>query len=112
MNAAILTPAAPTHISGYAYAGGDRTVARVDVSTDNGNTWTQAELLDDLGPGPGPRGQPTSTSSPANTPWPCAPGTTPAPNNHSHPKRALDPKGYANTARPRVNLKVPGTLRE
>lgn len=37
-------PAGPTTVRGYAFAGGDRTVARVDVSTDGGTTWTQAEL--------------------------------------------------------------------
>jgi sulfite oxidase len=34
---------------GYAFAGGERTVARVDVSVDDGQTWAVAELLDDLG---------------------------------------------------------------
>ena len=34
---------------GYAFAGGDRYVARVDVSIDGGASWTEAELLDDLG---------------------------------------------------------------
>ena len=41
---------APTGGRGYAFAGGERFVTRVDVSTDGGATWTQAELLDDLGP--------------------------------------------------------------
>ncbi|WP_197680649.1 sulfite oxidase [Microlunatus sagamiharensis] len=51
VNAAILAPsdgsrrpAGRTEVSGYAYAGGDRTVARVDVSTDGGSTWVQADL--------------------------------------------------------------------
>jgi sulfite oxidase len=30
---------------GYALAGGGRAVIRVDVSADNGDTWTAAELL-------------------------------------------------------------------
>lgn len=37
-------PCGPTRVSGYAFAGGDRTVVRVDVSADGGATWTQAEL--------------------------------------------------------------------
>lgn len=51
VNAAILAPsdgsrlpAGRTDISGYAYVGGDRTVARVDLSTDGGSTWVQADL--------------------------------------------------------------------
>ena len=34
----------PTTITGYAYAGQDRAVARVDVSLDAGATWMQAQL--------------------------------------------------------------------
>ena len=37
-------------VRGYAFAGGERHVARVDVSLDGGATWAQAELLEDLGP--------------------------------------------------------------
>lgn len=41
--------AGPFEVRGWAFAGGDRYVARVDVSIDAGATWTQADLLDDLG---------------------------------------------------------------
>lgn len=37
-------PAGPTLVAGYAYAGGGRGIARVDVSADNGASWAQAEL--------------------------------------------------------------------
>jgi sulfite oxidase len=43
-------PAGPTEISGYAYAGDDRSVARVDVSPDGGTSWVQAELVEQPGP--------------------------------------------------------------
>src|SRR6188472_2308049 len=43
-------PAGPTEVRGHAFAGGERHVARVDVSLDRGAHWSQAELLDDLGP--------------------------------------------------------------
>lgn len=36
-------------VSGYAYAGDDRAVIRVDVSLDGGQTWRQAELEQDAG---------------------------------------------------------------
>ncbi len=46
LNAAILSPAdgatvaaGPVTVSGYAFAGGDRSVQRVDVSTDGGQRW-------------------------------------------------------------------------
>ncbi len=37
-------------LRGYAYAGDDRAVERVDVSTDGGRTWAQAALQQDDGP--------------------------------------------------------------
>ncbi|WP_084517398.1 sulfite oxidase [Microtetraspora niveoalba] len=37
-------PPGPTEITGYAFAGGGHGVARVDVSSDAGRTWSQAEL--------------------------------------------------------------------
>jgi sulfite oxidase len=40
----------PFELRGYALAGGGRSVARVDVSCDGGDTWQAAELLEDLGP--------------------------------------------------------------
>ena len=57
LNADVLAPAdgatvvaGLVEVRGYAFAGGERHVARVDVSIDAGATWSQAELLDDLGP--------------------------------------------------------------
>ncbi len=51
LNAAIISPDDDAHVAagrlevaGYAYAGDDRTVARVDVSTDEGRSWVQADL--------------------------------------------------------------------
>ena len=39
-------PAGLTEVSGYAYAGDDRDIARVDLSLNQGETWLQAELDD------------------------------------------------------------------
>lgn len=51
LNSDILSPDDGAHlrgghtvVSGYAFAGGDRTVARVDVSLDEGTSWHQAHL--------------------------------------------------------------------
>jgi len=38
-------------LQGYAYSGGGRAIARVDISLDGGNTWDQAELVDDCAGG-------------------------------------------------------------
>jgi sulfite oxidase len=45
-----VVPAGPTEITGYAFAGDDRGIARVDVSVDGGSDWIQADLGQDLGP--------------------------------------------------------------
>jgi sulfite oxidase len=50
------TPAEPIALQGYAYSGGGRAIARVDVSLDGGKTWDQAELVDDCGSGDGSGG--------------------------------------------------------
>lgn len=41
------TPAEPIAMQGYAYSGGGRAIARVDVSLDGGKTWAQADLVND-----------------------------------------------------------------
>ncbi len=46
---AVLT-AGPADITGYAFAGDDRGIARVDVSADGGHSWRQADLGADAGP--------------------------------------------------------------
>ena len=99
-------PAGPVRVRGYAFAGGERHVARVDVSIDAGATWSQAELLDDLGPW-------------AWRHWRIDVGL--APGEHEILVRAWDssaatqpedeaalwnPKGYVNNARPRVRVRA------
>src|SRR4051812_301649 len=41
--------AGPLEVRGYAFAGGDRHVVRVEVSADDGASWQDAELLEDQG---------------------------------------------------------------
>lgn len=57
VNSDILAPedgdsvhAGPTVVTGYALAGDDRGIARVDVSVDGGRRWTQAALGEQSGP--------------------------------------------------------------
>ena len=57
VNAAILAPdeaatvpAGPVTVAGYALAGDDRRVARVDISADGGHSWRQASLENELSP--------------------------------------------------------------
>ncbi len=41
----------PLRVQGYAMAGGQRTIARVDVSADGGETWQEAHLQGEARPG-------------------------------------------------------------
>ncbi len=43
-------PAGPTEVTGYAFAGDGRGVARVDVTLDDGRGWRQADLGDERSP--------------------------------------------------------------
>lgn len=101
-------PAGAVQLRGYAFAGGDRAVTRVDVSVDGGHSWRQAQLLEDLGRW-------------AWRHWRI--GLELAPGEHEILVRAWDssaatqpedepglwnPKGYVNNARPRIRLHVLG----
>jgi sulfite oxidase len=111
VNADILEPddgaalaAGPVRVVGYAFAGDDRRVVRVDVSTDGGRSWRQAALHDqpspwtwrrwaaevELPPGPGEI---------VARAWDSAGATQPA-----EPAEVWNPKGYANNAWARVRV--------
>jgi sulfite oxidase len=98
--------AGPLMVAGYAFAGDDRHIVRVDVSTDGGHSWRQADLLDgpsrwawrrwaitlDVAPGP------VEVVARA---WDSAAATQP-----SDPAQLWNPKGYANNAWARLRLTV------
>ncbi|MDX6714726.1 MAG: sulfite oxidase [Baekduia sp.] len=111
LNADVLAPAGgetvaagPLEVRGYAFAGGERHVARVDVSLDGGTTWSQADLLDDLGQWAWRHWRITVTLAPGEheilvRAWDSSAATQP------EDEAALwNPKGYVNTARPRVRV--------
>lgn len=108
LNADILS-ATPTEVRGYAFAGGERFVTRVDVSVDGGTTWTQAELLDDLGPWAWrhwrlPLDLPPGEHELVVRAWDSSAATQP-----EDEAGIWNPKGYVNNARPRTTLNVPAT---
>ena len=93
---------------GYAFAGGERFITRVDVSSDGGATWTQAELLEDLGPWAwrhwrAPLDLPPGDHELVVRAWDSSAATQP-----EDEASLWNPKGYVNNARPRLappNLK-------
>ncbi len=97
-------PAGPVEVRGYAFAGGERYVARVDVSLDGGATWSQAELDDDLGPWAWRHWRTVLDLAPGDheivvRAWDSSAATQP------ETEAALwNPKGYVNNARPRVRV--------
>lgn len=97
-------PAGPIEIRGYAFAGGDRYVARVDVSIDGGASWRQAELLDDLGRWAWRHWRitvelPLGVHELLVRAWDSSAATQPE-NDAS----LWNPKGYVNNARPRIRV--------
>jgi sulfite oxidase len=101
-------PAGDLEVRGYAFAGGDRHVARVDVSTDDGATWREAQLLDDLGRWAWRHWSITLDLAPGEhaiqvRAWDSSAATQP------EDEAALwNPKGYVNNARPRVTVRAVG----
>jgi sulfite oxidase len=113
LNADVLSPAdgatvaaGPVQLRGYAFAGGERYVARVDVSLDGGATWSQADLLEDLGPWAWRHWRITVTLAPGQheiivRAWDSSAATQP------EDEAALwNPKGYVNNARPRIQVRA------
>ena len=113
LNADVLSPAdgdtvgvGEVEVRGYAFAGGERHVTRVDVSVDHGATWAQAQLLDDLGPWAWRHWKITLEFAPGEheitaRAWDSSAATQP------EDEAALwNPKGYVNNARPRIKVRA------
>jgi sulfite oxidase len=98
-------PAGPLEARGYAFAGGERHVARVDVSVDGG-PWRQAELLEDLGRWAWRHWRMALELARGDheivvRAWDSSAATQP------EDEAALwNPKGYANNARPRIRVRA------
>jgi sulfite oxidase len=113
LNADVLSPAhgetvaaGPVQVRGYAFAGGERHVTRVDVSLDGGARWSQAELLEDLGRWAWRHWRITVDLTPGEheilvRAWDSSAATQP-----ENEADLWNPKGYANNARPRVAVRA------
>jgi sulfite oxidase len=97
-------PAGRLEVRGYAFAGGERRVVRVDVSVNGGRSFVEAELLDDLGRWAWRLWRVDVDLAPGehelvSRAWDSAGGT--------QPERAAtvwNPKGYVNSAAARVRV--------
>jgi sulfite oxidase len=116
LNSDVLSPAdgetvaaGPVEVRGYAFAGGERHVARVDVSLDGGASWSQAELLEDLGRWAWRHWRITFELAPGEheilvRAWDSSAATQPEDD-----ATLWNPKGYVNNARPRVRVRAAAT---
>ncbi len=93
----------PLDVTGYAFAGDDRTVARVDVSADGGRSWVQAQLERPAGPWTWQHWRATVTVSGPTTLLARAWDSTGALQPES-PEHLWNPKGYANNSWARLRL--------
>jgi sulfite oxidase len=111
VNADILRPdgrcvpaAGPTEVTGYAVAGDDRTIARVDVSADGGRSWRQADLGQEAGLWAWRHWRLTMNLPAGETEitvraWDSAAAVQP-----EHAEHLWNPKGYANNAWARLRV--------
>ncbi|GLZ49732.1 sulfite oxidase [Actinomycetospora sp. NBRC 106375] len=111
LNSAILRPddgavmtAGPTEVTGYAFAGGDREIVRVDVSADDGRTWHQAELDDQLGPWAWRFWRTTLELRPGEHEIVARAWDSTAALQPEHAASLWNPKGYINNAWPTVSV--------
>lgn len=113
LNCAILRPddgsvvaAGPTQVSGYAFAGGGRGVARVDVSGDGGVTWAQTDLDEQASPWAWRLWRQTIALQPGRAGIVARAWDTAAALQPESPEHVWNPKGYVNNSWSRVVLTV------
>ena len=99
-------PAGPVEVRGYAFAGGERHIARVDVSLDGGATWEQADLLDDLGPWAWRHWRITVDLEAGEHEILVRAWDTSAATQPDDEAALWNPKGYVNNARPRIRVRA------
>lgn len=98
-------PAGPVTVAGYAFAGGDRTVVRVDVSADGGTTWTQADLDEQLSPWAWRRWSSTVDLPHGGTELLARAWDSSAALQPERPEQVWNPKGYVNNSWARLRLR-------
>lgn len=99
-------PPGPLEVSGYAYAGDDRGVARVDVSADAGSTWQQAELAPQRSPWTWRLWRATVQAQPGSLDLVARAWDTTGAVQPESPVSVWNPKGYANNSWARISVTV------
>ncbi|MBJ7386158.1 MAG: sulfite oxidase, partial [Mycolicibacterium sp.] len=99
-------PPGPLEVSGYAYAGDDRGVARVDVSADAGSSWQQAELAPQRSPWTWRLWRATVQAQPGSLDLVARAWDTTGAVQPESPVSVWNPKGYANNSWARISVTV------
>ncbi len=97
-------PPGPTEVTGYAYAGDDRSVVRVDVSLDGGRTWEQAELDAPVSPWSWQHWRLTVDLPPGETVLTARAWDSTAATQPESPASVWNPKGYVNNSWARLHV--------
>ena len=119
LNSAILVPAdgdsipaGSVSVRGYSFAGGDRAVARVDVSVDGGSTWIQADLGEDRGGWAWRMWHAIVEIAAGEVEIVARAWDTSAASQPENPASLWNPKGYVNNSWPRVNVRASATTEQ
>jgi sulfite oxidase len=99
-------PAGPVTVSGYALAGDDRRVVRVDISADEGRSWRQARLGEELSPWSWRRWEGTLDLAPGPAEVTARAWDSAASVQPESAAQLWNPKGYANNAWARLSFTV------
>ena len=94
----------PVEVSGYALAGDDRQVMRVDVSTDGGTAWTQADLEPPASPWTWQRWHATVHLPAGETEITARAWDSTAATQPESAADLWNPKGYANNSWARLRI--------
>lgn len=97
-------PAGKVTVRGWALAGGNREVARVDVSTDGGETWTVADFVEGDGPFVWRLWEAVLDLAPGPREIVCRAWDTAAQTQPERAAQVWNFKGYANNAWHRVRV--------
>ncbi|WP_433435558.1 sulfite oxidase [Nonomuraea sp. CA-141351] len=97
-------PPGPVEVTGYAFAGDDRIVARLDVSVDDGRTWIQAELDEPQSPWAWQHWRTTIELSPGETVVTARAWDSTGALQPESPAALWNPKGYDNNSWARLRL--------
>ncbi|MDR3079828.1 MAG: sulfite oxidase [Streptomyces sp.] len=93
-----------THVAGFAFAGDDRTVTRVDVSGDGGDTWIRADLDAPENPWTWQHWRATLTLPAGGTELVARAWDSTAAVQPESAATVWNPKGYANTSWARLRV--------